>query len=685
MNPYGFCVTPFPTPFPRVFETPVLRKADRNLSIHKENNMKHIHPILFILITVLTVCSCRTHTHTLTSPNGELTVKIGRRADGNWTYRFLAADEVVIDTSRLGYLLANGQDLPGKSWTVTHRKQTRINGEWHPVWGKRSTVPDRYNQLTLLLEDKNSPSPIRKVNMEFRLYDDGLAFRYRLPAETGTDTAARELTQFNYATDPTAWFYNGENANYGPVKLSEVNSVRPSNVTLQMSDRLFLNMHEAFLQTGDPLRFSSRKGESMMTVASLPGENGVLRGGYESAWRVVMAGQTPGQLVDSHLLELLNPEPETDFSWVKPGVAVWDWRINGAQWDGFTYTMSYPSWVRMVDFAAEQGFRYLVLDANWYGPEFASNSDPVKGEKAHDVQRLIAYGKQKGVGIWLYLNDVGGRKYSIEETLKQYGDWGAAGVKYGFMSGTPEEKNIWTRKITRLCAENHLLVDFHDGPVHPYGQMRTWPNAVTREFCHAQLDGHHVFTPTTFCTSVFVNMVAGPLDMNNGMFDLRQGRTTRTDENQPVPSTLVSEAARTLIVFSGATILPDIPEFYRKYPALLDFLSAQKMPWKESRTLQGEIGEYIVMMRQTEDAWLVGAATNEKGRTIELPLDFLDEGTYTAQIVEDGEEAHYLTHRETLKVSRQTVTPKDKIKIKMAPGGGACLTFVRTDISRQSR
>lgn len=327
-------------------------------------------------------------------------------------------------------------------------------------------------------------------------------------------------------------------------------------------------------------------------------------------------------MTDSHLLELLNPDPDSryDFSWVKPGLAVWDWRINGAVWDGFTYGMSYPSWVRMVDFAAEQGFKYLVLDANWYGPEFESDSDPVKGEKAQDVQRLLKYGKEKGVGIWLYLNDVGGRKYPIEKTLKQYGDWGAAGVKYGFMSGTQEEKNRWTKKITELCAQNHLLVDFHDGPVHPYGQMRTWPNAVTREYCHAQLDGHHVFEPKTFVTTVFVNMVAGPIDMNNGMFDLRQGHTTRVDESQPVPSTLVSEAARTLIAFSGVTILPDIPEYYRKYPALLNFLSAQKMPWKESRTLAGEIGEYIVMMRETEDAYLVGAATNESGRTIDLPL-----------------------------------------------------------------
>lgn len=589
-------------------------------------------------------------------------------------YRFYADGQVVIDSSRLGYRLKGGEELAASGWKIVKGEQTSTDSEWRPVWGKRSVVADRYNQLALHLENEIAQSDLKQLTLEFRLYNDGLTFRYILPE--GADAAAEsELTQFRFTTDPTAWFYNGENANYGPIRLGEVEATRPSNVTLQLSDSLFLNIHEACLTEGDPLRLNSRKGEHSLTVASSPGAFGQLKDGFTSAWRVVMVGRTPGVLTDSHLLELLNPEPEMDFSWVKPGVAVWDWRIDGAVSDDFTYSMSYPSWIRMVDFAAEQGFKYLVLDANWYGPEFETDSDPVKGDKAKDVQRLLSYGKEKGIGIWLYLNDVGGRKFPIEETLKQYGDWGAAGVKYGFMQGTPEEKNLWTQKITKLCAENHLLVDYHDAPVHPYGQMRTWPNAVAREFCHAQLDAHRVFTPSTFCTTVFVNMVAGPIDMNNGMFDLRQGNTTRVDESQPVPSTLVSEAARTLIVFSGATILPDIPEYYRKYPVLLDFIAAQKMPWKESRTLDGKIGEYIVMMRQTDDAYLIGAATNETGRTIDLPLSFLGEGTYDVQIAEDADDGHYLTNRETLKTSQQQVSATDRLTLKLAPGGGACLSF----------
>lgn len=639
--------------------------------------MKRLKPygIWCLLILLLAGCDGTSRTK-LQSPDKQLSVQIVQTAQGELAYCFQVNNEQIIDTSRLGYLLKGGEALPGNGWEITQAEHSSVRNEWKPLWGKRTVVNDHYNQLTLSLQNKAGNSPLDRLAIDFRLYNDGLAFRYRIPEGDETE-AERELTEFNYIANPTAWFYNGENANYGPVKLSEVNTTRPSNVTLRLSDRLYINQHEACLSEGDPLCLSSRQGEHSFTVASRPGAFGKLKTGFTSAWRVVMTGQTPGALTDSHLLELLNPDPdpERDFSWVKPGVAVWDWRIDGAVWNDFTYTMSYPSWIRMIDFAAEQGFKHLVLDANWYGPEFEKDSDPVNGDKANDVQRLLAYAREKGVGVWLYLNDVGGKKYPIEQTLKQYGEWGAAGVKYGFMQGTPEEKNLWTQKITRLCADNHLLVDFHDGPVHPYGQMRTWPNAVTREFCHAQLDAHRVFTPTTFCTTVFVNMVAGPIDMNNGMFDLRQGPTTRVDEAQPVPSTLVSEAARTLIVFSGATILPDIPEYYRKYPELLAFLSAQQMPWKESRTLAGEIGEYIVMMRQTDKAYLVGAATNENSRTLTLPLDFLEDGTFDAQIIEDGEGAHYLTNRETLRTAHRQVNRNDTLTLRLAPGGGACLSF----------
>jgi len=582
---------------------------------------------------------------TLQSPNGKLLVTLSYSDPKSVFYTLTAYGKTMIETSALGL------DSLNQAQFIRSTRRS-VNTVWKPIWGKRTTVPDQFNEITI---------DLKAYQIIARAYNDGIAFKYVLPSG---NRSTKDLTQFNFAGDYTAWFYNGERHNLGPDKLTDVDGQRLPVMTIMANDQAYLAVHEADLQEGEPLILEKKKGQKNFTIASKS----------SSAWRVVMFGRTPGELVDSHLIELLSPAPakNMDFSWVKPGVAVWDWRINGAKVDNFEYKMSLPSWKRMIDFAAESNMRYLMLDADWYGPEFAEGSDPVKGGKVAQVHEIITYAKSKGVGIWLYINDVGGRKYPIEETLKQYSDWGAAGIKYGFMIGDPEEKNIRTIMITALCAKYRLLCDFHDGPVHPNGQMRTWPNALSREYVQAQLDAHRVFMPKTFVTAVYVNMLAGPVDMNNGLADLTQAG--RVDEPSPVPSTLVGEAARTLIVFSGVTVIPDIPENYKKHPELLEFYASEKMPWRESKTINGVIGEHITMARQAADGtWLVGAATDEQPRDLDIPLSFLGKGRYEALVIEDSKDSDYRTHKEGYVSKKLTVSSSDTIKVKLAPGGGACV------------
>ncbi|MFR9602832.1 MAG: glycoside hydrolase family 97 N-terminal domain-containing protein [Rikenellaceae bacterium] len=637
--------------------------------------MKKLTNYPFLLLIALFALSCSSQNNSATSPNERLKLEVQQNESGNFVYSFIADGDSLVRNSLLGYQSSEGEVFPSKGWVISSVSQNEVRSTWMPIWGKRRVVKDEYNQIILSLENRTEQSKIKKMEIALRAYDQGVAFRYVIP-ESGVDqdqtiAISEELTQFAFGGDYTAWFYNEENHNVGPEKLSESDGRRLPVMTIKASADQFMALHEAYLQHGEPMTLSSKANDTTFEVSSTPK---VVTSGSESAWRVLFFGENAGAMVDSHLIELLNPDPDPniDFSWVQPSVALWDWRINGAKVDGFTYGMNYPSWIKMVDFAVENDIRYLVLDANWYGPEFNKDSNPMVGDKANDVRALIAYAKERNVGIWLYLNDIGGRQFPIEQTLKQYGEWGAAGVKYGFMRGSSDERQERTVLITRLCAENKLHVDYHDQPVHPYGQMRTWPNALTREYCFAQLDGHKVFHPITFVTSVFVNMIAGPIDMTNGMFDLRQGHTDRIDESQPVPSTVVSEAARTVIVFSGATIIPDIPEYYNKYPSLLRFISAQKMPWVESKTLLGEIGEYVAMMRETDNHYIVGAAYNENGGELEIPLDFLPDGEFVAELSTDGD-AHYLTNRETLQVEMIKVSNNTKLVVKIAPGGGACL------------
>jgi alpha-glucosidase len=604
------------------------------------------------------------------SPDGKLEVALSLDASGALRYEMQANGKTLVAASSLGLDFGSAGKMPAAGWKLAGMTTRSGNDVWNPVWGKRAVVPDIYHETAINLQGPNAP--MDRLRVTVRAYDDGIAIRQEIPADAqgAPAKATADLTGYAFAGDFTAWFYNLEQHNLGPDKLSAIAGERLTPMTVKAADDAYLAVLEADLRGGDPLQLV-KDGATAFRAQAAPG---LIAPGYVGSWHVILFGRKPGVMVDTHLVELLNPPASGDFSWVKPGVCLWDWRINGAEAGGFKYTMEYPSWVRMVDFAAAQHIRHLVLDADWYGPEFSHTSDPVKGEKAADVQKLIAYAKQKNVGIWLYLNDVGGRNFPIDVTLKTYGEWGATGVKYGFMNDTPEAKNTRTRMITELCAKNKLLCDFHDCPVHPYGQMRTWPNAVTREFCHSQLDAKRVFQPKTFVTTVFVNMLAGPIDMNNGMFDLRQGPTTRVDNPMEVPSTVVAEAARTLIVFTGATIIPDIPEFYQKYPALLAYLAAQQMPWRESKTLSGVIGEHIVMARQAADGtWLVGAATDENARQLDISLDFLKSGTFEATITQDGPDGHYLKNRETLQTETRKVTPKDTIQVKLAAGGGACV------------
>ncbi|MCK9343864.1 MAG: glycoside hydrolase family 97 N-terminal domain-containing protein, partial [Massilibacteroides sp.] len=390
---------------------------------------------LLISIAFLGCVTCGIHameTYQVSSPSGKVKLEINQAENGLFYYSFMGGNKTLLQQSRLGYQLTNGEDLPGKSWFVSSLSRRTHSDVWHPVWGKRRAVSDCYNELTLQVAT-NAKQAIDEMQLEFRVYNEGVAFRYVVPQrQKGRCKVSGELTNYVFTGDYTAWFYNGEYANIGPEKLSESAGTRSPVMTVKADATHYMAIHEADLRHGMPLSLSSTKGSTSFEVEKHPAE---LYGGFNSAWRILFYGDTPGVMVDSHLVELLNLDPSSDydFSWVKPGIALWDWRINGAKVGDFTYTMSYPSWIRMVNFASEQGFNYLVLDANWYGPEFEKNSDPTVGDKANDVRKLIVYAKAKGVGIWLYLNDVGGRQYPLAQTLQQYAQWGVAGVKYGFM------------------------------------------------------------------------------------------------------------------------------------------------------------------------------------------------------------------------------------------------------------
>jgi alpha-glucosidase len=214
------------------------------------------------------------------------------------------------------------------------------------------------------------------------------------------------------------------------------------------------------------------------------------------------------------------------------------------------------------------------------------------------------------------------------------------------------------------------MVDFHDNPVPPSGDRRTWPNLVTKEFCHAQADARRSYFPETAVSSPFVNMIAGPLDYTDGWFDLNNAHS-RERVFEEIPGTVAAEVAKLIVAYSGWTVLPDSPEAYLEKGDLFDCIRQMPAGFDSFKILDGKIGQFITVAREAGDDWFVGSLTNREGKTIEIDFAFLPEGQdYQATFYEDAEETHFLNNKEAYQIKKLQISSGAKIKIRMAPGGG---------------
>ncbi|MDB4384835.1 glycoside hydrolase family 97 catalytic domain-containing protein [Opitutaceae bacterium] len=632
---------------------------------------------LALLISVLALTTSATAASELmvSSPNGELQVTVWEEA-GEIRYRIDSAQAPLVRSSRIGLEFHSAQQdsafVPAWSIDPEASRQRGVDEQWPPVFGKRSVVRNHYNELTVSATTDQYPGLSTRVI--FRAYDDGVAFRQVIrhesaPVQKGEGLRLeRCLSTMDFVEDLDWWSYRREQA---PIQgldpmMYPVYADAPSGQTVVVT--------EGHLRDIAPMTLGHGATELQIESGSefeLPGPF------YSLPWRVIMVGDTAGQLIDSDLIVNLNPKADpAEFAWLKPGVSLWDWRAFGFKDpDGLTYGQDKESWTRFIDFAAETDVPYVILDANWYGPEHEEDSDPINGGQAAVVRELIRYGAEKGVGLILYLNHVGAMRDGIEDIMAAYQQWGAKGIKYGFMKMTGAEQTQRVHEVTRLAEKYELMINFHDGPLPPTGEEAYMPGMVNREFCHAQMDARRNFSPSDFLGMVHVNMITGPLDMNNGMFDLDEAHVMRSRVAEQIDSTLTAEAARTLITYGGGwTVIPDAPGSYREHPELFRFISAQQMPWAESQTLDSQMGEYISMMRQTGDTYLVGSVTNESARSLEIDLSFLPAGQkFKATIFADTSETHYLENRLAYQIGERTVDAKTSISAELAPGSGHCM------------
>lgn len=633
----------------------------------------------------------------LISPNHQLemrfTIKTPRNSqgkDGALGYSVAFHGKPIVNDSTLALELSSGSAL-GSEVHITGTQSGSGVDDYTLLDMKTSKVHDVYNSLTVNVAESGDRQ--RKMTIEARAYNDGIAFRYVIPKQKGIDQLRlkQEYTEFRLSDDAIDWAL--ELPNYQSSYESEYIRLPTSafgnqgGVASHFLIGLPLLMHEPG-RAWMALLESDLEGNSAMYVTNSSGNwashwfvsrlspqignPGLAVTGslpHHSAWRVLLVADHPGQLIESNLIYDLNPSNRLhDTSWIHPGKASWNWWAGDIGKDGkaayTTETMKY-----YVDFAAQSGFRYMVLDAGWYAKD-----DITKLNGKVDVPALVRYAAARHVKVWVWIHSKLAMR-QMKTAFPLYEKWGVAGVKVDFINRNDQQGIQFYYDVAREAAKDHLMVDFH-GATTPWGLARTYPNVLSYEAVLGMENNRagRRDSPINRTVFPFTRLLAGPMDYTPGGFrNVTQADFVARDENPMVMGTRAQQLALYVIFQTPIQMVSDSPQTYSGQPAF-QFIKDVPASWDATRVLDGYPGKFVVMARRHGDDWYLGAITNWTARTARVPLTFLGPGAYTAEIYADAADAGVNPRHVT--ISRQVVHAGQTLTLNLAPGGGCAIRFV---------
>ncbi|MES2276159.1 MAG: glycoside hydrolase family 97 N-terminal domain-containing protein [Bacteroidota bacterium] len=627
------------------------------------------HPKFFLLfcLAIITINFARAQqlvpasSVTATSPDKNIEVRFYQKemADHKRAmyYQLMYKGQSVINESLLDIQMDNqlsekAMALPVDKQTdwcdnlkVTDVKNFSRDTSWVPVNGEQSEVRDHYNEADITLV--KSDNPIYVMQVQFRVYDEGLAIRYYLPENPkGTYyNIVAENTEFSLPKDTQAWFANWAQAPYYKLSLANWPGESERPLTLELPGKLYVSLAEAGLVDYARTKFKLSPTKPSTVVTSMFG-GAQLISPISTPWRTIMVADKPGDLIEhNYLIENLNrPSRITNTGWIVPGkiIRVINLTTAGAKAN--------------IDFAANMGMQYILFDWKWYGPAFSFNSDASKvAIPDFDLPGIIRYGKEKGIGVWLYVNQQGLLAQS-DSLFSIYHHWGVKGVKFGFVQVGSHRWTTWVEMAIQQAAASRIMVNIHDD-WRPTGEQRTWPNLMSAE----GIRGNEEMPDATHNTILpFTRFIAGPADYTICYFDKR------------IKTTHAHQLALAAIYFSPIQTLYwyDKPEQYSREPEL-EFWKKIPTTWDETKIIQGEIGRYITAAKRKGNEWFVGAITNNDARELNMPLNFLKKGTkYEAVIYTDDPAVNTATH---VKTSQMIIDSDTIINMKLLPSGGQAM------------
>ncbi|MGN6642823.1 MAG: glycoside hydrolase family 97 protein, partial [Verrucomicrobiota bacterium] len=620
----------------------------------------------------------------LQSPDGKISLSIQNTDVLKFT---LTVDgQQVLGPSRLGLQLRGGTAF-GRNVTVLYSRSSSTDTTWENPWGKRRQVRDQHNELRLGLAEGTTNG--RKFEVIFRAFNDGIGFRYVLPEQPDLKNfvVEKELTEFTFPDNYTCLAGSQEKGFHGSqeweFKRQHLADIHPESIIglplVVKTPSAWLALTESDLSDWSGMWFgglTNGAGRAVTLVTKLASRadgEGLVKSAtpHNSPWRVIMIGRQPGRLIESDLvLNLATPCQLANTSWIKPGMMAWDhWWTGDVRMDTATIK-------QYIQLAADMGWPYQLIDWQWYGPFARTNSDITRVNPAVDMNEVRRFAKERNVRLWLWLHrqDVT-RDEAYKRAFPLYEQWGIAGIKIDgvgdHVQDTDDQESVnLYEQLTRAAATNHLMVSFHHA-YKPTGLNRTLPNQITREgILGNEYDrSTKLVTPEHKLMLPFTRFLAGPGDFTPGGFVNRQPDQFQVNGKcTEVQGTRAAELALFVVYDSPICCACDSPEHYRNQPGS-DFLKIVPTVWDETRVLEGEPGEHLVMVRQSGRDWFLGALTDRKPRAIRVKLNFLGSGQWTMRLWKDAADSKL--QAEHLEVVERKVKASDVILLPLAPNGGA--------------
>ena len=644
--------------------------------------MKKITFLLLFFLTALFVQAQKSYK--LVSPDGSIQLSV--TVSDKIYYDIACQNETLLEQGVLQLQL--GKQVLGEKPKVTGQSTQSVNETITPVVPfKFSSIPNHYNQLLLKFSGN--------YQVEFRAFDDGVAYRF-ITNKKGEVEVMNELFQVNFPKDYTMHlqqarrFKTSYEERYSHMKLSEWKKAEgytllpvlieaKNNHKILISESALTDYPAMFLTNAasnqgissifpkNPIEFGDDGDRSVKLVKEAE-YIAKTNGKRNFPWRYFVITKEDGDLLENNMTARLAEKSQiADPSWIKPGVTTWEW-WNGATPYGpevnFVAGCNTETYKYFIDFASKFGVEYVLLDEGWA----QSTRDPYTPNKDLNLKEVIEYGKQKNVGVILWLT------WLVVENnfdlFEKFAEWGVAGVKIDFMDRSDQWMVNYYERVAAEAAKHKLFVDFH-GSFKPAGLEYKYPNVLSYEGVRGmeQMGGCR---PENSIYHPFMRNAVGPMDYTPGAMLSYQPETLRADRpNSGSVGTRAYQMALYVLFETGFQMMADNPALYYQHPDCSQFMADVPVQTDETISLAAKLGEYAIVAKRKGEKWYIGGMTNndEKERVFELSLDFLPSGkTYQMTSFEDGVNAnrqamHYVKNVKNVKKGQT-------IQVKMARNGG---------------